>query len=384
MPTGVTGVDGGDTVTFVTVLENQGSQTAYNVMARDMLPTGLTLQGTLAARFGDGTAIPLPVGAEASFFGAGLSLPDIPAAAAALRSGEAPDVPSRYDAGQWIADLAATPEGLPVFWNGQYRIPAGGITIVAAPTGAGKTTTMLNLLAHWLETTSGTYLFSSYEERKPALILKLLMVLAGVVIDEATNTNAYLAYTIGTYQGEPIPAIDAALDKLAGWLEDGRLIVTDTSYTPSQLSGLIDALAARQRLTGCIVDYMQKVPPDTGRGNVRYLDVQSVSGAMLEIATRHDLPMVIGSQLNDQGRTREGSDIEFDASLVLKMELKDMDVKREGGEKVETPLPPQRCELTVVVTKNRQGWRGRDVLWFNMPARKLSEKDYNQRKGGLR
>jgi replicative DNA helicase len=157
-------------------------------------------------------------------------------------------------------------------------------------------------------------------------------------------------------------------DRLSG-LTDGRLDVTDIPYQAEQLPALIASLNAYPP-RAILLDYIQKIPLE-GRGAARYLDLQAVSATLLGIAIEHNVALVIGSQLNADGLTREARDISFDASLMIR--LKPVEV-----EKGQPDFPPNATEMDAIIDKNRQGWQGKFLLVWDKPSRRMARKLFDK------
>ena len=77
------------------------------------------------------------------------------------------------------------------------RIPRGAITVVAGRPANGKTSFQLNLLINMLRNPvnrNSNFYFISYEEAKKYITAKLIMIMAGEVLHDKENLNAYLTY----------------------------------------------------------------------------------------------------------------------------------------------------------------------------------------------
>lgn len=110
-----------------------------------------------------------------------------------------------------------------------------------------------------------------------------------------------------------------------------------------------------------VIDYLQLVKPDKGRGSNRYAEVGDISRGIKAIAMDYDVPIIALSQLNraSEGKEdkeptmselRESGDIEQDASVIIMLWNSDRDDKTKKRIKVD---------------KARQGKLGSEDLIFN-------------------
>ena len=110
-----------------------------------------------------------------------------------------------------------------------------------------------------------------------------------------------------------------------------------------------------------VIDYLQLVKPDKGRGSNRYAEVGDISRGIKAIAMDYDVPIIALSQLNraSEGKEdkeptmselRESGDIEQDASVIIMLWNSDMNDKSKKRIKVD---------------KARQGKLGSEDIVFN-------------------
>ena len=307
-----------------------------------------------------------------------------------LRQARGVVVPEPYLVEDLVADILTAKDGLRTGYGALdrlLRIPQGAITIVAGRPGHGKTTLKLNLLARMLKAYPElSFAFFSYEESRRALALKLIMLESGVVLSEAHNFRDFLRYFKEERQTNG--AIELAVSRYEEWTSSGRLLLSDQRLTAEDLSSTIGHLAGGGPLGAVFVDYIQKVPLQTASSSQRYLDIQRVSGLLLDVAVRKDIPLVLGAQLGrdkdsrDKVRLdnlRESGDIEQDANLVLGLLN-----KAKAKEQEEDTPTPRRVDLDVVVLKNRAGRAGTSaVLAFDGPTLQILDKATDQSVSGL-
>lgn len=212
----------------------------------------------------------------------------------------------------------------------QLTLPSNGVTVVAAKTGEGKTSLMLNLLLHGLlENADKHFYFVSYEEPDYHLLLKLLMILSGKSLDKHDNFAAFVKhFCTNGFKAEKAENEEfrEPLVLMNKWLEEGRLHLCRTEMPCDLIAAELRKKAQDQSVGGIFVDYIQRVRvPESAERKERYLQLKSVSEHLLALAENVNAPVVVGAQRRQQYQTesplidsiRESSDISHDASLVL-------------------------------------------------------------------
>jgi DNA primase len=308
-------------------------------------------------------------------------------AAAVLQQGRPAALPQGYLWSQVEQAITQEPEALKTGYpslDGILSLPRAGLSVIAAPSGQGKTTLMLNLLHNW----SGLYpdealYFYSYEEPAPHIALKLIVLKAGTELNKAQNYQAYVSYLRhyrpqrSLYPGMT-PAQRDTIEEAIQWYEglasSGRLIL-DYSMPPIEaLADTLSLLGKRGGVGAVVVDYIQRVPSGRTFQN-RQLELAGTVQKIGASAKPYGLAIITGSQLNEDERVREARDIYHEAEVVLKLK------RQDGG---ATGIP----ELLVSIEKQRAGASGREVsLCFDGPNLKVSDKQQpssgpaQQRKG---
>ncbi len=238
--------------------------------------------------------------------------------------------------------------------NRRLTLPAGGVTVVAGSPGEGKTSLMLNLLRNLLRSEPDKrFYFFSYEESDIYLALKLLMIGSNVVLAD-DNLEAFIKhFRAASWRGsdETNGKLAHAVDEFGAWIGEGRLHIDDQGLDLYALDEKIRATCSQEETGAIFIDYIQKVRlPGGSQIRDRYAQLKEVSGHLLTLANRLQVPVVVGAQLNRGVRAwppsldhiRESSDIGQDASLVLALKR-----VRRAKEEHET--------LKVHVVKNRRG-----------------------------
>jgi len=300
-----------------------------------------------------------------------------------LRMSRGVQEPEPYLLEDLAGDIQSLGSGLTTGWSSLddlARIPQGAITLVAGRPGQGKTTLQLNLLANMLKAypAKSFYLFS-YEEAKPWLSLKLIMLLAGKVLSPAFNLEAYLNYMREKRASQADKQIEQAISLFEEWTGSGRLLISDKRLPAEDLASTIGYLAQRAEVGAVVIDYIQKISlrkPD----EQRYVAVKRVSDLLLEQAVRTGLPIILGAQFaRATGRStpvsldnlRESGDLEQDANLVLGLHNKALEDAELEGKKLDRA----EVDLRVTVLKQRGGQAGKSCsLAYIMPAYQIKDK----------
>jgi DNA primase catalytic core len=246
-----------------------------------------------------------------------------------------------YTSEHFIADLQQRREGYVTGWSklDEYAlIPAEAITIVAGRPSHGKTTVMLNMLYSLVTANPDeSFYFFSYEETRSQLALKLITIMAGVQLDQYKNTQKIEEYfktgrLDAQYTSLPEKQarerLDAAKAEYDELVLNGRLWIIDEPLLVTDLTATIESLAdSAYRVGAVFIDYIQKIKSKFN-APTRQVEIQKISGELLDTAKRTGVALVLGAQLNrgaeraeakniSLDQLRESGDIEQDAHLVL-------------------------------------------------------------------
>ncbi len=267
------------------------------------------------------------------------------------------------------------------------RIPRGAITVVAGRPSHGKTSFQLNLLVNMLRNPANKdykFYFFSYEEAQKYITAKLIMIMAGEVLHDKDNLNAYLAHLKDCFKGKKKRGkvvINRAIEEFKGFTDPDsmRLFIIDETYTGKELALVLTELGRDQQTGAVFIDYIQKIPLGREfRPTARYLEIKIVSELLLNSAKKGDIPLIVGAQLGrDASRTgkltlhslRESGDLEQDANVVLGLHNE----STENEESFHYENGP--ANLQVHILKNRGGPAGKIVtLGFDGRVLKVSDK----------
>lgn len=284
------------------------------------------------------------------------------------------EMPEPYLLEDFQRDLLKTPDGLKTGYrqlDAFLRIPQGALSILGGRPGHGKTTLQLNLLLNFLRQYPDQhfYLFS-YEEARMWLALKLIMILAGEILDADHNQAEYMRYLRKEQsQLRSFPAIDKAMSTYSRLTSSGRLTIIDRRPCAEDLASTIARVTRQGNVGAIIIDYIQKVPLRQPLAGQRYQEIKRVSELMLEQAVTQGVPILLGAQLGRSPGTtrgkarvrldnlRESGDIEQDAALVLGIYNPSADKAEDDGHDDKHA----EVELNVSVLKNRPGVQARQA-----------------------
>lgn len=224
--------------------------------------------------------------------------------------------------------------------GGPLRFQTGALSIIAAPTGHGKTTFLLNLLLdaaehypnlkHWL---------FSYEEGKAAVTLKALSVFCNNDYSKdnrrtfetyyRTGKNDYFLQYNNVEAGEIKPRFQDFQEKEpAFWelVERGVINVIQADYSTEELLKAIRTVSGYK--AGLVaIDYLQLLYPDNrDRYTARTEELKRICLELKDAAVETGLPIVAAAQFNrevrypgamEPQRIADASDIEKAANKVI-------------------------------------------------------------------
>lgn len=283
--------------------------------------------------------------------------------------------PSSYTLSQLEQDALNRPPTMKIGINildEEIGIPIGAMTTIAARSGHGKTTFLLNLLNNWAsmqELEDKRLYFFTYEEPRLNIAVKLIAMRAGLVLDSKKNFDAYLGYIKRRANGNATHETKREIDEAIQWYErvtsSGRLNIIDEHYNGDDLAALISAYAERGDLGAVIVDYIQVIPMSGGY-NTRQLELKALTEILRAVIVRHNIPFITAAQLNrnenqakyiTEAHIREAADLYNESTLVLGLfNLTAEAAAKKDGSDASEPDDYQRVRIDI--TKNRYGRSG--------------------------
>lgn len=271
-------------------------------------------------------------------------------------------------------DIRQTQEGLLTGYSmldNLVTIEPGTITLLAARPSHGKTTLLTNLLLNMVQQyPEDSFYFFSYEETKLALALNVVNILAGKTISKTKNKAAIKEYlrTGLNMDFKKEPLLDEAKETFGEWAKAGRLSIFEEALDVDSLASIIISEKRRNpKLKAVFIDYIQKIRY-TGQGaNTRQVELQRISGKILEAAKQANIPIILAAQFNREGigeepglhQLREAGDLEQDANIVLSLYNKAVDTAHKEGQEV---VVTDKLPIKIKILKNRNGSVGSHVM----------------------
>lgn len=216
------------------------------------------------------------------------------------------------------------PTGFHKFDSVSGGLKPGGYTLIAAGTGVGKTTVAMNIINSALKHGVGVVLFT-------------LEMSADDVTDMMFSMNCGVNrnhFNTGEFQDGEIAAMTNALPTLSNlnlFLED------DPDASMAMIRRRTLSLTAEDRIGLAVIDYAQLVNAEMPT-NKREECVASVALDLRRLSRQSNIPIVVLSQLNDEGRLRESRRLGHEAANVLLL----------NRDNLTTPT------ITMVVAKGRK------------------------------
>lgn len=217
----------------------------------------------------------------------------------------------RYDYLLTNRGKLGVPTGFPTLQKAMGGWKPATMSVIAAYTGGGKTTLAINLMNTALTDKVGVALFSMEMTKED--ICDMLFALNAKIDRNHFNT------------GEFTEAELKCMTNAALWMKDLPLWLNDSStLTVEQIRKETLQLKAENRIGLVIIDYAQLVTPERD-ADTRELQVAAISRSLRVLAKDAQLPLIVLSQLNDEGKIRESRVLSHEASNVFVLEKRDND-----------------------------------------------------------
>ena len=285
--------------------------------------------------------------------------------------------------------------------NGEdVLLPGSAISVIAAPTGHGKTVFLINSLLNVArKNPDKKYILFSYEERATTILQYALNTFVNIELNasdyKGKNRRVLKDYFKGSKQylqkGGHIEKIfeERKAEFFKTYIEPGRILIKGVNLNSEDLGLAITYLKKKEpNLGGVFIDYFQLLnlsgkKKKEERINNRQEEVKKICFDLNEIAKSTGLPLLLGAQFNREvfslldlhaQKLREAADIEQIVSLLLgawNIEKKPVGKPDEREIKLRTK---DRTEgLYIEVLKSRDLPTGlSDVLEYNGNTGKLS------------
>lgn len=236
------------------------------------------------------------------------------------------------------------PTGLRSFDKVSGGLKPGGYTLVCAETGVGKTTMAINMINAALKSGIGVVLFT-LEMSRPD-IADMMFSLNCHVDRNVFNTGEFSEddikkMTVGSVHMQQWPF----------WLDD------DPDLNCETMRRRVMALKADGRIGLVVVDYAQLVRPDFSSDN-REREVAAVALELRLLSRQANIPIIVLSQLNDDGKARESRKLAHEAAnmfTLVRDSLSDPKITmfiNKGRKIPSTPLKlflkAEYCQITEI------------------------------------
>jgi len=230
------------------------------------------------------------------------------------------------------------------------------LIIVAARTGLGKTSLLLNFARNAALRQKATVAIFSLEMAAEQLAQRLLAMESGV--DSAR---------IGT--GVLNDREERLISRAIGRLADASIYIDDSPVlTMAEIRAKARRLQVERGLDLVLVDYLQLVRPDLRLEN-RVQEVSYISRSLKALARDLDVPVVAAAQLSRAADTRashipqlsdlrESGSIEQDADVVMFVYREAAYIRKEEWEEMHKDKPSQAYpaeDAQIIVAKHRNG-----------------------------
>lgn len=292
-----------------------------------------------------------------------------------------------------VEGLQAIPEavhtGLHIGGSGdehEIMLPAGALSVLAAPTSHGKTTMLVSMAVNAAKKDpSKQYYLLSYEEALAPITAKALNCYAGLELTESNRTDIEAYLKTGRMKGysehpEKWELFREREKQFFDMMEQGRLHICYTDAYCETLCRNIRRLAEDCKLGAVFVDYVQYLELANVQSTYsRQEQIGRICRMLKDVAVDTGTPIVLGAQFNREvvdpltialSNIGEGGEIERKAGYVLGFWNNDMRYTSKAGNQLTEDRLGRIAQLTkgavydaerknksiyVSVLKNRSG-----------------------------
>lgn len=259
--------------------------------------------------------------------------------------------------------------GWPALDSLDVRFNAGELAVVGARTGHGKTSVLVSLLLNWLQplaTAPGDELIVLYSAEEPELRI-YHRLLAMLTADASTGWTVsqirdFLrsSYSRGADYTWPDPALLKSAREFLQNIERHLLIVYRPDWSIEEIESHARALHKTRPIGGVLVDYLQRIPPPSGRFDRRDQEVSAIGRRLKALSVDVSAPVITGAQINRESipdgyaKNMNNASYESAKSTIIKARP-ELHHLREGGSE-------QEADLVLGLLNYAADYRGNDKL----------------------
>lgn len=267
-------------------------------------------------------------------------------------------------------DLDVVPTGFESLDSMMVGLPCGGLVILAARPGMGKSALAMNIAAN-VAAAGKSVLAFSLEMGNMELADRLMSAQSGV------NGRHMRDGTLT--QDERLKLVDVG-NQIAGW---NLSLLDDTSVSIRKLMAHSrKAKRSKQGLDLLVIDYLQLVEPDNPR-DIREQQIALMTRSLKRLARELNIPILCLAQLNRKSEAegknnrprmshlRESGAIEQDADVIMFVHREEEAHKGDVAWRESHPDSIGRAE--VIIEKQRNGPTGTVELCWERECTRFSE-----------
>ena len=270
------------------------------------------------------------------------------------------------------------------------KLPGGAITIVAGPTGHGKTMVLINFILNYLELHPDKQVFFfSYEESRSAILSLFLNTYINQDISKNNRESIKSYFRDGNVQFTAQDSRSLFLTKKEKFFKE--LIVTkrlNIFYSDYSAEELVQAIRFLRKNTdvGLVgIDYMQLLSLLNKKTIPRQEELKQICLMLKNCAVDTGLPVILAAQFNrsvaseaDLSPTAigEAGDIERAANMVIGLWNRNYEgFSREGNKGKDNKTIPKSPAMYLEIMKGRETGNGHSsVFALNGNTGKLSDR----------
>ncbi len=216
---------------------------------------------------------------------------------------------ARYEADHAAGEIPGRPTGIQSLDGASGGMRPGELWIVGGKTSAGKSVLMLQVVSEFIQ-------------RGETVAVFTLEMMAGEIVGRLVSVIGRVNYG---HISQPRTAAKGDLGRIrdaVGTIATSNLWIDDSA---GQTTDSILAEAERIRdanggLALVVVDYLQLIRGGRNKGESREEEIARASGGLKQLAKHLGCPVLTGTQLNEEGKTRESRAIAQDADTLLIIE----------------------------------------------------------------